>query len=308
MSIRVMNRVWEKSPESGADLLMLLAIADSANDENLCAWPGIKYLAKKTRISIRSVYDVLDRLVKHGEIAIEKHIGRGKNNFYYVLSGLTEEEIDNLLKNINSANLALFRRPNSASPEIKTDNNSANLALFSGQESVNNANLAPITEIGELNSANPAVNSANFDVNSASSVLKSAQSFNRINQYLDIEREEGEKPFKFLRSQCEMAGYLGNVPDSNGLVRRPHPHRAKFEKFFEISVPVLRERTLWIIVPENYTESWFHSRMSAEFRNIMKGYGSSSLDVVLLKVGEPVGTLPGQPIFPPAVAPTEVRA
>lgn len=44
MSIRIMTEIWEYSPSSGTELLMMLAIADHANDDREC-WPSIARLA-----------------------------------------------------------------------------------------------------------------------------------------------------------------------------------------------------------------------------------------------------------------------
>lgn len=61
MSIRVMSQVWKNGPESPVDRLMMLAIADNANDEGL-AWPSRRTLAVKCCIDERSVKRVIRRL------------------------------------------------------------------------------------------------------------------------------------------------------------------------------------------------------------------------------------------------------
>ena len=50
MSLRAITAVWENSKAMGTLLLLQLAIADNANDSGL-AWPGIDYLARKSRMS-----------------------------------------------------------------------------------------------------------------------------------------------------------------------------------------------------------------------------------------------------------------
>ena len=65
----------------GGDLLVLLAIADYA-DEDFRAWPSQKTLARKARMDERNVRRVLQRLHVAGEILIERGahviVGRGK--------------------------------------------------------------------------------------------------------------------------------------------------------------------------------------------------------------------------------------
>ena len=50
MSMRMMTQVWERSQHKGSELLLMLAIADNANDQGV-AYPSKKTLAKKTRLS-----------------------------------------------------------------------------------------------------------------------------------------------------------------------------------------------------------------------------------------------------------------
>lgn len=67
MSISAMNHVWVNSPSSGGRLVVLLALADHANDDWI-AWPKLPALAKKSRLSERQVERVLKALEKDGEI------------------------------------------------------------------------------------------------------------------------------------------------------------------------------------------------------------------------------------------------
>ncbi len=46
MSIRVMSLVWSKAPVEGSELLLLQALADTADDLGT-SYPGIPYLAVK---------------------------------------------------------------------------------------------------------------------------------------------------------------------------------------------------------------------------------------------------------------------
>jgi hypothetical protein len=83
MSIAVMTSVWERSEARGSALLLLLAIADSANDEGV-AWPSQTTLAKKIRMSRRSVQVLLNKLIRLGEIHIVEWQKRGRTHVYKV--------------------------------------------------------------------------------------------------------------------------------------------------------------------------------------------------------------------------------
>jgi len=87
MSIRKMNDVWRLSEQSGGKLLLLLAIADFANDAGM-AYPGIDTLAEKTRQSRRTVQRQLSDLEEEGEIAVEPGTGRSNTNTYWLLIGM----------------------------------------------------------------------------------------------------------------------------------------------------------------------------------------------------------------------------
>jgi hypothetical protein len=66
-------------------LLVLLALADFADDEGLC-FPRISTIAKKARLSERSVQDALCKLEAIGEIRRELGGGR-KVTRYYIFEG-----------------------------------------------------------------------------------------------------------------------------------------------------------------------------------------------------------------------------
>ena len=83
MSIKLMTHVWDHSPHHGTTLLMLLALADHANDDGLC-WPSVPRLAARCRISERQAISVLQALEKAGDITIERGCGRGHASLYHV--------------------------------------------------------------------------------------------------------------------------------------------------------------------------------------------------------------------------------
>src|SRR3990167_2787825 len=83
MSIRVMTKVWEKSPQKGTALLLLLAIADFANDDGM-AWPGIATLSTKVRMSERYVHRMIKELASAGELKVDYKAGKNGTNRYWV--------------------------------------------------------------------------------------------------------------------------------------------------------------------------------------------------------------------------------
>ncbi len=90
MSIRVMTQVWDHSTQKGSALLLLLALADHAADDGFC-WPGIERLAKRVRMSSRSVMRKIQDLENSKEIAVVRQLGQ--HNWYVVSVGMTDDEV-----------------------------------------------------------------------------------------------------------------------------------------------------------------------------------------------------------------------
>jgi DNA-binding Lrp family transcriptional regulator len=75
MSIRIMSAIWE-IPLPPTEKLVLLALADAANDEGLC-WPSIATIARKSGFSERSVQRSIRAAEGMGLITREEVIGKG---------------------------------------------------------------------------------------------------------------------------------------------------------------------------------------------------------------------------------------
>src|SRR5215475_4816357 len=78
-----MSHVWEHSAQRGTDLLMLLALADHANDAGVC-WPSLPRLATRCRVTKRQAITIIQRLEKNGVIAIAHGGGRHRPSIYTV--------------------------------------------------------------------------------------------------------------------------------------------------------------------------------------------------------------------------------
>jgi hypothetical protein len=78
-----MSQVWAKSPQQGGHLLVLLAIADFA-DDNGVAWPSVSTLGRKARLSETSIHRILRQLQEAGELRIEREAGPHGCNLYVV--------------------------------------------------------------------------------------------------------------------------------------------------------------------------------------------------------------------------------
>lgn len=81
-----MTWVWDNSSAGGTERLVLLAIADCADDTGANAWPSIATLARKTRLDERTVQRVIRRLADAGQLRVEACAGgRGSNRYALVM-------------------------------------------------------------------------------------------------------------------------------------------------------------------------------------------------------------------------------
>jgi len=91
VSVKIMARVWAHSKMKDGKLLVMLALADFANDEGE-SWPSIPVLAMKARLSDRQVRRVLDELEANGEIRrVRSHGGRNRRNRYFITTPQTPD-------------------------------------------------------------------------------------------------------------------------------------------------------------------------------------------------------------------------
>lgn len=75
MSIRIMSQVWDNGPEDKAELVVMLALADFADDEGKC-WPSVDAIGKKARMSERNARRILRKLEVDGYLKTIEGGGR----------------------------------------------------------------------------------------------------------------------------------------------------------------------------------------------------------------------------------------
>lgn len=79
MSVKAISWAWENGRGTAAQRLVLLALADSANDDGEC-WPGMGTIAKKTGVSVRSVHRAIGALEQAGLVEVQER--RRSNGSY----------------------------------------------------------------------------------------------------------------------------------------------------------------------------------------------------------------------------------
>lgn len=85
MSVQALAWVFEHSQAELADRLVLLAIANHADNHNWTAWPSITQIGHEAKVSRATVYRALTNLTTLGELHITNHgRGRGNRNHYRI--------------------------------------------------------------------------------------------------------------------------------------------------------------------------------------------------------------------------------
>lgn len=91
VSVRATTAAWYGSRASGTTKLVLLAIADCANDEGGNAWPSMATIALKCGLeSERSAQRHVRSLVEMGELRVDANMGRRGSNLYHVQINILE--------------------------------------------------------------------------------------------------------------------------------------------------------------------------------------------------------------------------
>ena len=78
MSIKVMSQVWAEGPNSASERLLLLALADFADDNGVC-WPSMETIAEKACMSERNARRVVRKLESEGYLETMPSSGRASN-------------------------------------------------------------------------------------------------------------------------------------------------------------------------------------------------------------------------------------
>jgi hypothetical protein len=85
MSVQAMSWVIENSNVRGNNYIVLLMIANRADEDGSSAWPSVRWLAKRSRLSERTVQRCLRKLQVCGALAIEPGAGPKGTNCYHVV-------------------------------------------------------------------------------------------------------------------------------------------------------------------------------------------------------------------------------
>lgn len=106
MSNKALNFVFERSKTQGSARVLMLAIADAANDEGWC-WPGKDSLHKKVNVTKRQLIRLIQHCERMGELRVEERKEPddpmlNDTNAYYIV-GITDAKLMRKVRTIKPA-------------------------------------------------------------------------------------------------------------------------------------------------------------------------------------------------------------
>lgn len=87
MANRIFQAVWDAGPEGRSEMLVLMALADSADAETAECYPSVAWIAHGARMSVRTARSVLRKLERDGWIETrdaERPNGSQSSNRYVI--------------------------------------------------------------------------------------------------------------------------------------------------------------------------------------------------------------------------------
>lgn len=145
MSIKVTNWVWENSQSRNGARLVMLAIADRA-DENGFAWPSIEDIANRTLLSPRAVQKGIANLIEIGELAVGLGGGRHRRNRYQIIPKPRQIDGVSAQKPRTSDGVTERETPNSATETPNFEHETPNFATRNPVQSSPESSLEPSEE------------------------------------------------------------------------------------------------------------------------------------------------------------------
>lgn len=101
VSLKVSQYVWKYSKHRGTTKLLLLALADFANDSGIC-WPSANTLSGRIGETERHTRALLKKLVEDGDLIVAPGGGRGNTTKYGIATGMSEgqrSKLNSVLQN-----------------------------------------------------------------------------------------------------------------------------------------------------------------------------------------------------------------
>jgi hypothetical protein len=93
MSAKVVSFIFENSKTVGSARVLMLAIADMANNDGEC-WPGRANLARRVNVSVRQITRLIQECERSGELSVisERRTNNEYENNRYLINGVAADQ------------------------------------------------------------------------------------------------------------------------------------------------------------------------------------------------------------------------
>jgi hypothetical protein len=156
VSYKVTDWVWRESESRNGARLVMLAIADRA-DEDGRAWPSVEDIAERTRLSRRAVQKGVAELIGLGELEVDQGGGRARANRYRIIpKGRTSDAVSRTERTGEQRTSDAVTGQEPRTSDAVSPSETANFATRKGADSAQTANSA--TRKGADSTPEPARN------------------------------------------------------------------------------------------------------------------------------------------------------
>lgn len=122
MSFEALDWAWRQPLKQGPKLV-LLALADYANDDGVC-WPGVDALVEKTSMSRSAVIEAIKALTEAGLVAVEKRADangyRASNRYHLNTANVRNPDLGHAKVQDSDSGESKVRNPNVRNPDSGT--------------------------------------------------------------------------------------------------------------------------------------------------------------------------------------------
>lgn len=129
MSIKLITDVWSLKLKNEGELLVLLALADNANDEGTHCFPSLRRIAWKTGLTIQAVSAIIGRLVKKQLVEIINkgnqykptnyalHLEKGELKEAFIASSWAQSKVNSIKDEVHPERSELNPEQSEVHPE-----------------------------------------------------------------------------------------------------------------------------------------------------------------------------------------------
>jgi DNA-binding transcriptional regulator YhcF (GntR family) len=146
MGIEYYKYVWKNYKKQGGHKLVMLALADYANDETGECWPSIATLAEMVCVSDRQVQKILADLKQSGDIDVKVAHGRTNTNTYRIIKKGEPQDTFNEGKDELHDTFSEEKKVNYSTEKVNSSAEKVNYSTQKGELQFTRSIIEPLIE------------------------------------------------------------------------------------------------------------------------------------------------------------------